>query len=667
MENNQAAPRLADTLTAIALQQLEVSTDFKKDRMDRIKKFEDLYAGRSSVRLRVQYDSVLPVFAGMVDALEVEFDDPPYLKFRDNNPVDYFAARKIQAAWETEAFASTPNAMWALKTRWDKHNAILSGRGILKFYAESDPEYQSVFDVTNYRDFHCEPMGGGHLENHLFCGQESIYRTAEDLKRGAEGADPVYDPEQVRVLMERSSSQDWKEELSADYREKMNRFIALGQDPSKYNFVGQRLFNLCEWCLTYNGERWYLVFDPFTKIWIRCEKLKDVYSGGFYPWVSWATHEDDRVFWSKSYCDDFYPAAQTIVDFVMQEFTSRNKKLMGAKLYDPQMIVNPADLNTAQYRVDQLVEVNVTAGKKLSDAVYTIPVDELGTATIDLVSWLESTALRQSGAEDITRKLDGGGGRGQKANVVFAQIQQAQKRIGHKAHSYVEAYNQIGNRYIQGLKDHFRGTMPIKILGPNGYENDELRRVDISTKHSLDIRVTSKREEDQDNVFGKKQKTDSLELLKDSKNINSKWRDEHILRDIGGWPEEEIVLAMDTQEFADKETQAKAAEAILQLRKGKMPLVNHKANIWFMEKIYNYALENQEKLGEKYPLFLQYVAAHKEIAQQNMEKLAGDINAGLKPPPGIGATPAGDQNGAMQPPSGPAGAMVRGAAGFPMQ
>ncbi len=635
----------AEELMNVAIQQLATSTEFKKARMDRIKKYEDLYAGKSNPKLRIQFDAVLPIMGGMVDTLETEFDDPPYLKFTAENPAYYFKARKYQAAWDTEAHALGANAQWALKARWDKHNAILSGRGFLKEYAESDPEYKNYFDAVNYRDMHAEPNGGGHLENHLFCGQESIYRTWESIRDGA--ANGIYNVAQGQKLKERASSRDYKDNLDSSYKEKMSRFLALGQDPMSNSYVGQQVFNLVEWCNMYKGERWYLLFDPFTRVWLRLEKITDVFSTGYYPWVSWATHEDDRVFWSKSYGDDFYPSAQMAVDFMMQEYTNRNKRMLGAKFYDPSMVVDPAELNMAGYRPDQIIEINTNNGaRKISEAVYELPVNELGSATIDLVNWVESTVGRQSGSTDLTNLASGGGaggGKGAKANVVFAAIQQAQKRIGHKAHSYTEAYSQIGVRYMDGLDEHFTGKMPIKVLGPDGYEMDSFTRQDLKDRDKVGIKVTSKREEDQENVFGKNQKMKALEQLAQSPNINSKKRDETILRDVGGWDEESIQEFMDTQTFADQETVARASIAIDLLLAKKTPLIWYRANSAFMERIYNYALDRKEILVKKgvYKAFLLYIKAHTPIVQANMKKLAQDVKAGRKPAPGVGSTPRG--------------------------
>ena len=60
----------------------------------------------------------------------------------------------------------------------------MSGRGIMSYYAESDPEYKSVLEVVDYHDFHCQPLGGGLLETHLFAGQENVILSKSQLEAG---------------------------------------------------------------------------------------------------------------------------------------------------------------------------------------------------------------------------------------------------------------------------------------------------------------------------------------------------------------------------------------------------------------------------------------------------------------------------------------------------
>lgn len=628
-----AKKQLGDKLVLNAVRQLQVSTQHKRVRMEQIRQYEQAYIGRVQPKFRQQFNVPMPVFSGLVDTLMADFDDPIQLTFVEQDAADYKKVKKINAAWQVETSSSRATAKWNLKLRWDRYLAIMSGRGIQKYYASSDPNYKSNFEAVSYKHFHCEPRGGGHLENHLFCGQEGIQKTKEEL----EAFPDVYDKDQVAFLVHNANSTEYKNTLSSEFQKENARFEALGLDVSD-NYVGQTVFNLCEWCLTYNGERYYLLFDPWTKTWLRCEKLTDIYSAGLYPWTSWATHEDPEVFWSKAYSDDFFPIADAITTLLNQDLTNRQKQNLNAKAYDPNIFTDAAALDEAQYRPDALVIADSHGGvTPIASGIYEFKTPEL-RGTIDMITWLESAVSRQTGVDQLnTQQLDKSG---RTATVAYATMQQAAKRIGHKARAYVECYAEIGLRFVQGLKDHMKEPLAIKMLGENGYEWDEVTRIDLNTKRDMDVEVKSTTELDKDNVLGKDQKMKALGMLEKSQNINLRMKDEQILRDVGGYDDATIQAFMDTQNYGDKEILSEASMAIQDLLEGRKPQLNYNANTMFMKKILDFATDHRFNLGAKFDLFLEYVNEHASIAAENMARLAAKIKGGTAAPQEAGMQPA---------------------------
>ena len=289
----------------ICTKQLMVSTTFKNPWMQEIRKFENAYYGREKETFRVQFKVPLPVLSGMVDELKDAYDDELALKMTERHPADYMKVKKTQAVWDGEVNSLRPNARWNFKTRVDKFLAILSGRGIQKTFAESyDGKFRLNFDVIDYRYFHNQPRGGGLLENHLFMGEEGIFRTRTQLIRGVKAG--FYDREAVKRILYGQKGKDHQEENQNIYADKLNRFEAAGLDAETNNYVGEEIYNLCEWYPTCLGQQWYVLFDPLTMEALRCQPLKEVFESGLRPYTSWATHEDPKVFWSKSYAKDFY-------------------------------------------------------------------------------------------------------------------------------------------------------------------------------------------------------------------------------------------------------------------------------------------------------------------------------------------------------------------------
>lgn len=617
--------KFADKLTQIAIKQLMTSTEFKAPRMERLKDYENAYFGKTKTIFRSQFNLPNLVFSGMVDALVSDLDEDISLKFEETDPADYNSIKKLNVAFKADVNSKRPNARWQLKTRLDKINAVFCGRGLEKTYAENNPNYQSVFKIVDYRSFHCEPKGGPILEDHLFVGEEDIFKTVDSLKDGA--GEGIYSKEQLDLIQQKAARSDFKIEVMRQFQDKLNRFEALGLDADGNNFVGQDIMNLCEWGLTYEGERFYLLFDPWTQEWLRAEEWKDVFSSGLWHWTSWATHEDLKLFWSKSFADDFYPVGEAVKNLLDQELTNRQKRNLGAKGYDKKMYRDVSKLDAAQSRPDALVPVWVPENKSIKDGLIQFETPEL-QGTINLINWIESDLGKHSGVTELTQQA---ASKGAKANVQYTLLQQAQKRIGFHSKSFREAYEEVGLRWVWGLIDHLDEDMAIRMMGKDGFGWDKLTRADLKTKKPFEVRVTSQTEEDKLNVLGKDQKFKAIELILSNELLiqqnNPKVLNEMILRDVGGLSDEMVSTIMDTQNYGQKDVLAEADKAIEMLSKGKEPEIYFDATTGFIARIHRWERINQNKLKpEITKKFQDYIDQHMQIVAENMQYMAGQMN-----------------------------------------
>lgn len=631
-----------DELTRIASTQLSVSNKYKEPLVTKWKMYQELKAGNVKKKLRVQFNVALPVFQGMLDTLAADFDEPIELRFKRKHPSDYFKMQRIQSAWDLEKAKYTRESRWDFKARVDKSLNILHGRSILKEYAFSDPKYTNVLDVVDPLYFHCQPQGGGLLENHLFAGEEGILRTESDLVNSS-----IYDKDQVKELVEAAQSEDYMTKTTEWSREKLQRFTVLGLDPENNNYVGEKTFNLVEWVLTHKGKRYYLLFDPWTGIWVRGELLKDIYSKDLYPWVSWATHEDSAVFWTPGYADIIYPVADAIVTLYNQELTNREKRNLGARFYDPEMIKDVAKLDESQYRPDALVPIDTKGGtRKLSDGVYSIETPEL-EGTITLLDWTTSNLQKDTGISDVSQGVAMNAAK--KVNVAYMEQAGVAKRLGYKSQSYTEAWGEIGVRFYQGLKDHMTSDMYIEILGDSGIEPDVLTRDDLELKGDIGVEVVSSTAQKAESQKKKEARIKALGLIAQDPNVNSEWKTAAILSDIGDYSEEEIKLALDTKNYAARESVAKAHICIQELMADMEPDVNYAADGVFMKIIFDYMMDHRNKLGmKKVQAMAMYLAKHAKLAQENGAR-AG-TNRGMQNKKA--AMQSSMANGKPMPPSG---------------
>lgn len=641
-----------DELAKIACRQLSVSNKFKEPLVSKWKKFEDLKAGNVPKKLRSQFNVALPVFSGMLDTLAADFDEPIELKFKPKHPSDYFKAQKIQAAWNIEKSKYTREARWDFKARVDKQLNILHGRSILKEYASSYPNYQNFLFNVDPLYFHCQPAGGGLLENHLFCGEEGIVRSESELLH------EPYDQAQVKELIASAKSSEYLIETTEWNREKLQRFQVLGLDPDSNSYTGEMTFNLVEWVLTHKGIRYYLVLDPWTGIWVRCEKLKDVYSKDLFPWTSWASHEDNKVFWTPGYADMIYPVADAIVTLYNQELTNREKRNLGARLYDNTMFPDVAKLDEASYRPDALVPVDTKGGtRQISSGLFTIETPEL-QGTINLLDWTNKELQKDSGVSDISQGTAMNAAK--KVNVAYMESAAVAKRLGLKSQSYTECWGEIGVRFIQGKQDHMSGDEQIEVLGDMGLEPDILTRKDLDLASDLAVEIISSTAQKAATEKKKAGRVKMYELLAQSQNINSEMRDAGIMKDVGELSEEQIKLFLDTRNYSSRESVAKAHIAIQEILAGEEPLMNYSADASFLKIILDYSMEHHNKLGEKkFKELTMYLAKHAELALKNGQRngaVRGQQNAKTAmmngtaqragmPPQGSGMPPVGAPQG----------------------
>src|SRR5665213_3462739 len=157
---NLTKDQLATKAVDVALKQLMASSEFKKPRLETLTKYWRLYDGKTSKKLRQLFNVPIPVFPGMIDTLNAEYDTPIQVNFKEGDAADYFKVEKINGAFRMEIMDTAQNSKWDSKLTMARKHAIMNGRAILKYKVESDPVYKSELDIVNLKNFHFQPRGG---------------------------------------------------------------------------------------------------------------------------------------------------------------------------------------------------------------------------------------------------------------------------------------------------------------------------------------------------------------------------------------------------------------------------------------------------------------------------------------------------------------------------
>ena len=609
---------LANECTAIALKQLRECWTFKLPRIRKIQAYRRLYNTEVLPKLRVQFNVPVPVFSGMIDTMQSDLDDGLVLKYESQDPADWKPIQKLNAAIKQESSSMRPGAQWDEKWRQARQECIFSGRGILKYTADNSGGFSSNLEVVAFEDFFFEPSGGGDLENHMYAGQQNIWKTAHQLKEGADAG--IYDKGQVDILLTGGAAKTWKMNGIWDGMNDVGyRFRPLGLTNTSHNYVGEDVFHLVEWVMTYKGKRWYMVIEAYTGTWIRFEKLEDVNSGGYLPWISFASHKDLKNFASKSFCDDLYPVADAIITLFNQDLTNRQKINLNARAYDKDMFKDVAKLDEAQYRPDALVPVDTKGGsRRIQEGIYSFTTPAL-TGTVDLIGWLEMNTGKHVGVTDMQQGSPSGASK--KVGVAFADMQMIGKRINFMSQPFITAGQQLGTLFFQSLKDYMTEPIAVKLLGETGFEWDVLKRLDLSLKRNFEISVVSTSQRNKQSALEKQDKKDALAMVAQSPNINQKARDEYTLRDIGQFTEYETAILLDNTNQANKDSASMLAAAIQEIGlRGKKPLPNYNADLFFMEGLLKFARKTRGSLPtKKFDLLMQYIDETKVILQENVQ------------------------------------------------
>lgn len=644
LSREQLAEKVMDRATYIVANVRK----FKEPRIKKIASYRELYAGNVKKKFRQPFNVVLPVFAGAMDTLMAGFNDDLSLRFEESEPADYISAKKQTALWEQEVSSQAPNAKFALKCRWDRSNAMFSGRGFMTNYAQSIPKYQNNFEIYELEDAIFQPGGGGHLENHLYAGRENVIRSASQLLRGS------YDQKQVRELLAMCARTDYYPVDDKETQGYLNKFQASGLDVTSSDYVGETMFNLVEIVITVFGTRWYMLFSPWYRKWVRFEKNSVMNSADLFPFVSWATHEDNKNFLSKSYADDMYGIADAVHTLFNQELTNREKRNFNARAFDKDIFPDVAKLDQAQYRPDALVPADTKNGtRKIAEGIYTFETAEL-RGTIDLINFMNQEAGRDIGVTDLS--MGGVQNVSKKATVVFAEQQNISKRLLLRSSPYTEAMGEIGKLFVVGLKDHMPAKVALKRLGDEGVGFDpEITRLDLDTYSPLEVKIISSSLEMRNSQLKKEARMKTLNEISldpnQSKFINPRGIVEAKLRDGAEYDDGEIAILMDTKNYGSKEESAYAHSAIQEVLANKKPELYYGATTLFQEIVYDYARNNKNKISKKqYIVLMDLITAHDEIVKENLERKAKDLQAqNPNPNPMDGALPGGAPAGGGAP------------------
>lgn len=609
----------ADELVKIAGKQLLAGLTAKMKRMELVREYNDLYNNKT---IDIGEDEMtnfpFPYFANFIDDIQSKTDNAPSVTFKIPNKKTL--SEKVKAAWMQES--SSTRSGWARKDRAEKKQAHVTGRAVSKHYASSvGNKYKSHYDLVDIFSFVADPTRG-QLEDGNYHGETDIFKTADDLDDGV--AAGFYSAEQVKKLGELPENSAISTD-QATMRNKFDRLKALGIDIETQSFTGQKGILFTEWVMRQGREWFYLLFDPKTEIWVRAEKLEDVFGNGKTPFVSWATHYDEYNFWSKSLADDIAPVTEAMRLLLNNAIENDKRRTRPMRIVDAGALV---DVNELQDYVADNVILR-TPGRDPN--LVTVETPEI-KATIDLLQYLDATSQAKTGSSGA-----GVDEKDAKVAIFYGQLRQEADRVGIINKEYNESYAPKGYNFFWGLKQHLTRAKSVEMEGKNGVKLRQLESVDFTDVDDVDdVMVTGGSAQDELDAVEKEQQSKVLtglvgafpQFLNPKKVIRTSLK-------LVNFEEDDIAEFLDVENTVNRELMEEADQAIQEILLGKTPELNNGADVPFMQRIQDFVTDelNWVKLDKKgretgidaktkdqADRLLAYMNAHQQIVIENQQR-----------------------------------------------
>lgn len=609
---------LANKLTSIAVQQLSKGLDAKNKRMEDVVDIIDLYNNKI-MKTDDNFSNIpFPFMASIIDDLFSKIDNAPTCSFKIPNKK--LLADKVAAAFDQEK--TSMRAGWNRKDRAEKKLALLSGRGIAKIYASSmENKYESHYNVVDPYSFVADPTRG-HLDDSVYHGEVDIFRTHSSMVKMAKMG--IYDAHQVSKLLNPTEDPIGVQQV---VQNKFNRLRALGVDVENNAFTGQKGTLLTEWVMSYENEKYYLVFDPESTVWVRAEKLSDVFDNGKSPFVSWATNYDEFAFWSKGPGDDIHPIAEALRVILNNAIENEKRRTRPMRIVEGGAFVDVNEI--MDYVPDNVIITNTGRNPNIID--IQTPQVSVSLNIADYLRGAMNDIIGVSGAGVDEKDA--------KVGVYYGQLQQEADRVGIINKSYSESYAEKGYRFFWGLKQHLTGSKAIEMLGKGGVRLDELKSIELSDVDDVDDIITGGGQAEQElDAIRDKQQSDTLAAFSGNPIFSQYLNPKAVLREAflkAGFNEERITELLDTQNIENSELMQEADEAIAEVLEGKQPRLNMGATVGFMQRIVDYVRDNidyikldskgreigvDKKMKEYHDTLLAYAQAHQSVVLGNVNR-----------------------------------------------
>lgn len=590
-----------------ALNEINFARVFKQGKVLNWQKNEEMYYQRKRKIPEARASVQLGQMQQFVHTLLSKIDNPLIFKFAKRKNAQTKRVERLNSLRQYDQFRDN----WDMKDIVGKKQAIIYGRAIYSYYAESINGYKPHLEPIDVYDFLIDPSCGGvDIEEARYLGSYSVILDKQQLKNGVKKG--LYIEEEVQKLLDGSGNASEATQDQTNKQPRMYDQNTIGQkeidDPTKYKFW--------RWSTTYqeDGERYYLLIDNSGRC-IRCElnsKLispSNDYPMGPWPYWTWAAFPDLTEFWTPSYCDyarEIFMAQDVSINQMLDNAEAVNKPM---RIVNVGAIENLAEL---KYRRDGIIK---TKGEFDINKVYqTIDTPSINTP-IQVFNILESIQAKASGVTDGTAGVADESG---KVGIYEGNQAAAADRFGLLNKSYSFGYKRFARLYELGVRDNLTKKIAIDIIGPDGVEIEEVKRTDIFRKNDeFGVLVEASNAQILASNEDKKSKINFLIGQAQNKDINQK-KSFEIQASIAGFTEDEIEQLLDTSFYGNSELMGECDRDIEMLLDNEKIKPNQMANNAYKQKMVDYLRDHEEDISfEQFQRISVYIDSLNDIIMRN--------------------------------------------------
>lgn len=599
---------LRSKIIAQALQELDFARTYKQGKTKNWKTNEDLYYSRKVNTEMARANVDLGQMSSFVHTLLSKIDNPLVFKFVKRKEAQLKRVKLLNALRTIDQDKND----WDIKDITGKKQALIYGRAIYSYTADSINGYKANLDNVDVYDYLIDPSAGGiDIEKAFYMGRYGVVKTKTDLKKGVK--DGIYLRTETSRLIEGSGNIT---EMNQEDVNKQNRTWDTNVWTQQKENANPDKYKFWEWYTTFEGVRYYLLLQESGGTAIRVEPLKDLFESEMFPFWTWAAFPDLTEFWTPSYCD-------YVREIFMAQAISINQMLDNAEQVNkPQKLVNVMavpNLAELKYRRDGYIKVNKDID--LNKAVQQLTVPSINTP-IEVYNILdgiqEKTSGVTAGAKGVSDEDKVGIYEGNQAN--------AADRFGFLNKSYSFGYKRFAKLYELGVREHLIKKVAVDILGPDGVEIVEVSRRDIFRKD--DEFGTMVESSNAETALSETEKRTKIAFLNSqaANPIQNPQKAYELQASIAGFEEDTIKQLLDTSDYGSAELMSEAERDIEALLDGEKIAPNQSATTAYKQRFVDYMKDNMEYITpDQFELLANYVLSLDQIIMQNTVRQANDI------------------------------------------